>query len=107
MNFAGTLKEAEDHQDFVILDADTEAGPFQFSVKMNADGSIDQAFLIPEDGSREQLDLSSRGLGKPIDSGQESEIPNTNRPGPTSENLDAVDETERELKRIESELNLD
>lgn len=106
MNFAGTLKEAEDHPDFVILDAVTESGPFQFSIKMNADGSIDAAYLVLEDGSRQELDLSARVAEVPADSRPANGMPTANENESDAKNLDPVDETERELRKLESELNL-
>jgi hypothetical protein len=60
MNFAGTRKEAETNPDFVILDAFTRTGSRQFSVKMSRDGSIEEAFLILDDGTRQKLDLERR-----------------------------------------------
>lgn len=106
MNFAGTLEEAEVHQEFVILDAVTEAGPFQFSVQITGDGSIDQAYLILEDGTRQELDLSSRVVDAPVDSPPASQTAPINQSPAADSTPELVDETERELRRLESELDL-
>lgn len=104
MNFAGTLKEAEIHRDFVILDAQTESGPQQFSIKMNPDGSVEQAYLIRKDGTRQELDFNSR-VAVASSTGPKSQQ-GSNFP-PASQEAQVLDATELELRKLESELELD
>ena len=102
MNFGATVKEAEDNADFVILDAETSQGPFQFSVKMGAAGEVEEAFLIAPDGSRQELNMSAGGISADQPT-TESKLDFDTDSEPVPEN---ETQTEKELRELESALEL-
>ncbi|SMP65557.1 hypothetical protein SAMN06265222_10985 [Neorhodopirellula lusitana] len=99
MNFSATVKEAEANPEFVILDAVTETGPQQFSVKMGAAGEVEEAYLVQPDGTRLELEMTSSNSDlAPFD---ESDISTGEL-----ESDEPVDAAEQELRDLESSLEL-
>ena len=58
MNFTASTEEGKSNPGFVVLDAETANGPYQFSVKIGSGGEIEQGFMINPDGTREELNLT-------------------------------------------------
>ncbi|TWT97399.1 hypothetical protein Pla100_25510 [Neorhodopirellula pilleata] len=61
MNFSESTKEGQSNPGFVVLDAETTNGPYQFSIKIGAEAQIEQGFMIHPDGTREELKLNGSG----------------------------------------------
>lgn len=74
MNFGASTEEGQSNPGFVVLDAETADGPYQFSVKMGSEFEIEQGFMIYPDGTREKLELNelNREVQEPA---SELEIP--------------------------------
>lgn len=114
MNFGATVKEAESYPDFIILDAETADGPRQFSVKLGDEAAIEAAYLIQADGTREELDLNAIGnqpppqssdSASPMNSPMDSN-PNESNPAGAADAV-PMDATEKELRELESALDLE
>jgi len=101
MNFFETVEEGKSNPEFVILDGQSETGPFQVSVKMTNDAKLEKAFLVMPDGSRKPIDLE-----RLVSATAEIASPDgADTPGAEVDADDQViDATERELRELESDL---
>lgn len=97
MNFGETVNEAEQNPDFIVFDLEGTSGSAKAAVKVGPNGGVEEAILILPDGTRKELDSSSSSTRLPDDLGPEDE---------PAEEMTFEDETERELRELESSLDL-
>ncbi|PHQ35989.1 hypothetical protein [Rhodopirellula bahusiensis] len=97
MNFGETVNEAEENPDFIVFDLEGTSGSAKAAVKVGSDGGIEEAILILPDGTRKELDSSNPSATIPDDLGA------LNQP---IDEMTIEDETERELRELESSLDL-
>lgn len=105
MNFGASTEEGQSNPGFVVLDAETADGPYQFSVKIGSEGEIEKGFLIKPDGTREELNLNDSSRAP----AQVTADPTPNGTGEDAERDpgDApLDPVEKELQDLESELEI-
>ncbi len=106
INFSETGKEGSRNKDFMILDGVSEKGDFQVSMKLNNTNEIEKLFLVKPDGSRQPIDINKRvssSTAVPAIRADESSTPNSTE---TSDEPASLDSTERELRKLEVELDL-
>lgn len=116
MNVFATVEEGKANPEFMILDGKSEKGDFQLSIKMTNAGELQKVFLVMPDGSRKPIDMDNRVSSTTVvpPPGAEGGEPSSDEQegnGPPSgvadsEDGDVLDPTERELRELESELDL-
>ncbi|EMB14403.1 hypothetical protein [Rhodopirellula europaea] len=97
MNFGETVNEAEENPDFIVFDLEGTSGSAKAAVKVGPGGGVDEAILILPDGTRKELNASNPSSTIPDGLGSDDE--------PIDE-MTFEDETERELRELESSLDL-
>ncbi|MCC9641155.1 hypothetical protein LOC71_02640 [Rhodopirellula sp. JC740] len=95
MNFSETVAEAEENPDFIVFDLECTNGPAKAAVKVADDGGVEEAILILPDGTRKEINTSLRGAA-PVNEPLSFEV----------EEGTIEDATERELRELESSLEL-
>ncbi|KLU04466.1 putative transmembrane protein [Rhodopirellula islandica] len=100
MNFSETVNEAEQNPDFIVFDLEGTTGSAKAAVKVGSDGGVEKAVLILPDGTRKELDPSNQSASVPS-------VPSIPRLDETqTDDTTFEDETERELRELESSLDL-
>jgi hypothetical protein len=106
INFSETGKEGSRNKDFMILDGVSDKGEFQVSMKLNNTNEIEKLFLVKPDGSRQPIDINKLVDSSTAVPAGGAEQTSTADSTESSEDPQSLDSTERELRNLEVELDL-